>query len=364
MTSSIAHKTLPSPRSTGSLCAHSSKEMPRAASCAALDWTALASSKFVGQKPIARGGMSMVIRAFDVDLQREVALKVLLPGCETDGIANARLSEEARITTCLEHPHIPPVYEFGADDRGVRFFSMKLVNGETLESIFNRAGSARLSREFIATFLEIFKQVCAAVSFAHRRGILHRDLKPSNVMVDFLDEVFVIDWGIAKKIQKAEEPTASVRADDPAYFAREPVGTPSYMAPEQLWMMDDRLSERTDVFGLGAVLYHALTGAPPGGFYEARTPRLRACQVPRAINGAVPAELLRIALKAMSPRPADRYPQVDHLTHEIDRFLRTPSAWPLNASAASRRRARLTGREFRSETSKTASSTMSYGRLA
>lgn len=288
----------------------------------------LVTDRFLERELIGQGGMGSVIRAFDKDLQRDVAVKVVSPDASTGGANVERLMEEARITGRLEHPHIVPVYEFGTDDRGARFLCMKLVQGETLEETLSWAGSTRLDPDFLIDLLQIFVKVCDAVAFAHSRGVLHHDIKPSNVMIGDFGQVYLLDWGLAR----LKLPLASTNSDKPV---RSPetdpfgliTGTPRYMAPEHLHGGQHQFDERTDVFALGATLYQILTGKPPHAGYTLRQIALVSSEVVIAapetlVDEPVPAELSRIALKALSHDPADRYATVNDLKRDIEQFQR------------------------------------------
>lgn len=135
-------------------------------------------------REIARGGMGRIVQAYDLILERDVAIKLLLPGAPA-----ARFVRESRITARLNHPGIPPVHAMGTLPDGVTYLAMKLVIGHTLAREMEARGS---------TLLEIFHQVCHAVGYAHSKGIIHRDLKPANVMVGEFGEVQVMDWGLAR----------------------------------------------------------------------------------------------------------------------------------------------------------------------
>jgi serine/threonine-protein kinase len=292
--------------------------------------------RFSEKELLGVGGMSTVVRAFDKDLRREVAIKVLSPDLSASESEVERFATEARITGQLEHPYIVPVYEFGNDPRIGRFLCMRLVQGETLEDMLQRAGLARLETDRLADLLQIFVKVCEAVSFAHSRGVIHRDLKPSNVMVSDFGQVYVLDWGVASaspapessvRIESSREPPS--KSDPPGAL----VGTPSYMAPEQLRGLHDEIDERTDVFALGATLYQILTGQPPRLPESIRSiltghGRLEITPPEQIVRGAnVPAELSRIALKAMANEPSARYSSVRDLRVEVERFLR--GSWHL-----------------------------------
>ncbi len=295
-------------------------------------------SRFVERELIRAGGMGTVVRAFDKDLSRDVAMKVLSEELAANKEESERFIAEARITGQLEHPHIVPVYEFGSNPRGGRFLCMRLVGGKTLEETLHEAGIARLETDRLTDLLQILVKVCQAVSFAHSRGIIHRDLKPSNVMISDFGQVYVLDWGVARSDPSADPTGARVDLGNQSQETaeRDPpgvmVGTPSYMAPEQLWGLHDEVGERTDVFALGAILYQILTGRPPR-LPESERPVLGKVtfdiRPPEAVvrGAAVPAELSRIALKAMSHLARDRHASVREFTADVERFLR--GSWHL-----------------------------------
>jgi len=303
----------------------------------------LDADRFVAGEVIGKGGSSVVIRAFDKDIQREVAIKILKSELAGDGPASGRFAEEAQITGQLEHPNIVPVYELSFDRRGQRFLSMKLVKGDTLQDALDRLGPSRLEPARLAELLQIFVKVCDAVSFAHSRGVIHRDLKPVNIMVSDFGQVYVLDWGIARlrepDVVQSPPRESLVRVSVETTEASEPEpaplfeGTVGYMAPEQIQGLHAALDERTDVFALGATLYQLLTGQIPVTGEIARAIFMRRPPPPvepldRLVPGAlVPPELSRIALRAMSYAPADRYASVEELKRDVEAFQR--GAWDL-----------------------------------
>jgi eukaryotic-like serine/threonine-protein kinase len=224
---------------------------------------------------IARGGVGSILKARDIEIGRDVALKVLLDDHAGNAEMASRFIEEARITGRLQHPGIVPVYEMGRTPSNRPFFAMELVDGSTLADLLARRSDAAEDRQ---RFLGIFLQVCQTLAYAHTRRVIHRDLKPSNIMVGPFGEVQVMDWGLAKMIGRAEPPTVddalALPARSPSPPGRSPsvagsvLGTPAYMAPEQARGEVTSLDERADVFGLGAILCEILTGRPP---YEGRT---------------------------------------------------------------------------------------------
>ena len=223
---------------------------------------------------IARGGMGVVLKGRDVDLGRDLAVKVLLERYRDDDELLSRFIEEAQIGGQLQHPGIVPIYELGkfADRRP--YFAMKLVQGRTLAALLAERPDPAAD---LPRFLGIFESVCQTIAYAHARGVIHRDLKPSNVMVGSFGEVQVMDWGLAKVLPQggnADEARSrdgapmvvwTIRSglDADESRAGSVLGTPAYMAPEQARGEIDRLDERCDVFGLGAILCEILTGGPP-----------------------------------------------------------------------------------------------------
>jgi serine/threonine protein kinase len=288
------------------------------------------SERFVPRGVLGRGGSSVVIRALDRDIQREVAIKILAPELAEGTPEISRFGEEARIMGQLEHPNIVPVYEFGVDRRGQRFLCMRLIEGRTLEEALYRLGDSRLEPVRLAELLQVFVKTCDAASFAHSRGIIHRDLKPTNVMISDFGQVYVLDWGIARLVRS---PVTLADLDPPGAF----IGTACYMAPEQIKGLHEELDERTDVFALGGSLYQILTGQPPltpeivRAIWMRRPPPQITPPERLAPEGRVPPELSRIALRALSFDPASRHPSVLELKREVETFQR--GSWDLPRSS-------------------------------
>ncbi len=284
---------------------------------------------------IGRGGMNTVHRVFDKYLLRDTALKVLDPAIDTGDYRARRFLEEARVTGQLEHPNIVPVHELGTDDEGVLYFSMKLVQGDTLGQQIAGAGERRLEPDVLAHFLQVLVKVCEAVSFAHSKGVVHRDLKPANIMVGEFGQVYLMDWGIARIANTNSTDGVQLHAlatapdDAPADTI---VGTPRYMAPEQAEGRHDLIDAQTDVFALGGTLYHVLTGRPPHNatsYYMVLVQATKADIPPpeSVVPQGVPAGLARIAMKAMARDKAERYATVVDMQRDIEAFLR--GAWHL-----------------------------------
>ncbi|HEV3021450.1 MAG TPA: serine/threonine-protein kinase, partial [Pirellulales bacterium] len=272
-------------------------------------------------REIARGGMGRILAAHDRTLDREVALKILLPGANAD-----RFVRESKITARLPHPGIPPVHALGTLADGSPFLAMKLIVGKTLADELKIADRPRL--------LQAFTQVCQAVGFAHSRGVIHRDLKPANIMVGAFGEVQVMDWGLAKDLASREasgashllaaQPSAIVGTDpnrttdhlaasestDDRTQAGTVMGTPAYMAPEQA--RGEPTDARGDVFALGGILCAILTGHPPFTGKSSLEVIQRAASADLAEANAkldgcgADAELVALCQRCLSPDPVDR----------------------------------------------------------
>lgn len=271
---------------------------------------------------LGAGGMSRVYRVRDESLGREVAFKVLRPELAKDDDAVARFVDEARITAQLDHPNIPPVYALAADRKRTTCFTMKVLEGQSLQDILKQNEAEGIDGLFAA--LDVLVRVCEAVAFAHSRGVLHLDLKPSNVMVGEFGSIYLVDWGLARR--KAQLPTAEKNDGVSA-------GTPAYMAPEQARGANHLLDERTDIFALGGMLYRVLTGRPPYVAATADGTRAlaEAWQFPppaRKDGQPLPRRLVAIALRALSKAQDDRYPTVGELKRDLEDFIRGTAQLP------------------------------------
>jgi len=224
---------------------------------------------------IARGGMGVVLRGHDIELGREVAIKVADAELAKRPEVVERFVEEAQIGGQLQHPGIVPVYELGLMSDERPFFTMKLVKGRTLAAMLARRKSLDEDR---VRFLSLFESVCQTMAYAHSKGVIHRDLKPANIMVGAFGEVQVVDWGLSKVLRRggvadeveardtALSVIATVRSGPGSgsdSIVGNVLGTPAYMSPEQAQGEIGKLDERTDVFALGAILCEILTGSPP-----------------------------------------------------------------------------------------------------
>ncbi len=311
-------------------------------------------------RELARGSMGVVRVARDLTLQRMVALKELRPEGNVPAAA-ARFLDEARITAQLQHPGIVAVYEIGVDATERPFFTMQLVEGRTLQDILRKLaeGEPHTVRRFSrARLLHLFMQVCMAVAYAHSRGVLHRDLKPENIMLGEFGEVFVMDWGLAKIVKTdVERPVVGGRPDEAHFHTRigDITGTPSYMSPEQAMGLVDALSERSDVYSLGAILFEILTLRPPivgtttqGILRDVRAGNLvPPSQV--APDADITPELDGVVMRCLARDPKDRFARASEVRDEVEACLtgRRTSIHRVRGAGKALRDAQRAGQQFR-----------------
>jgi len=278
----------------------------------------------------ATGGGGRIWLAHDTHLDRDVALKELRPEAGGDGALWARFQREARVTGQLEHPGIVPVYDYGKQSTNQPFYTMRFVKGRTLteaarEYQANRASGQANPIELIA-LLNAFTTVCNTIAYAHSRGVIHRDLKGDNVILGDFGEVVVLDWGLAKLVGQSDpfdhdgyEPRQIGRVE--LTIQGQAVGTPGYMAPEQAAGRPDLIDRRTDIYGLGAILYEILTGQAPFAGSDTkeimRKVREEEPPPPSRVNPEVPETLEKICLKAIAKNPSVRYERAADLAHEV-----------------------------------------------
>jgi len=302
---------------------------------------------------IARGGMGLVMEAQDNNLHRSVAIKVMLDPGTASRQKILRFIEEARITSQLQHPGIVPIHELGIDNNGNVFYSMKRVSGKTLKEVLKELKEGRaesVSMYPLNRLLNILLRVCDAIAYAHSMGVVHRDLKPDNIMIGDYGEVLILDWGLAKIIghkgsdnardgsgskglQKEQRVTGHFHSTDSdsddvlVTMEGNIVGTPGYMSPEQARGQIGRIDERSDVYSLGAILYHILKLEPTIGI-NSSTDRKNALEktrteriAPLKENKRVTRPLIAITMKTLSLRPKDRYRTVKSFQADLDAYM-------------------------------------------
>jgi WD40 repeat protein/serine/threonine protein kinase len=333
------------------------------------DYSASASDVIASRSPtrrytvlgrVAQGGMGVIFKVWDGSLHRPLAMKVIR-GQDHVGAAGpapvnrqalGRFLREAEVTGQLDHPGIVPVHEIGTDEHGRVYFTMRLVEGESLDSVLDKMshGDATWTKTRV---VDVLVKICDTLAFAHSRGVVHRDLKPANIMVGRFGETYVMDWGLAKVLPGRARPSPERPAheeesllptipegeeygltpDDGApadlTTAGTVLGTPAYMPPEQAEGRPDELDERSDVYSIGAMLYRILTGQVP---YVEGTRARRSADVLAAVIAGPPTsvaqlaprargELVAICQKAMARAPGDRYADMQEMAADLRAYL-------------------------------------------
>jgi serine/threonine protein kinase len=270
--------------------------------------------------PIAKGGMGIVYKARQRNLNRIVAIKMILDGQFADQTDIDRFYAEAEAAAALSHPNIVAIHEIG-EVQGQHFFSMDFIDGQSLADLVRENPlRPRRAAEFVRTIAE-------TMQFAHESGVVHRDLKPANILLDKRQRPLITDFGLAKHVSSQSQRT----------MAGSIVGTPSYMPPEQAAGRIDEIGPWSDLYSLGAILYELLTGRPP---FRSASPFETIRQVleteplsPRALNENVPKDLETICLKCLQKERTRRYETAQELADELGRFLRGE---PIHARPISR----------------------------
>jgi eukaryotic-like serine/threonine-protein kinase len=283
--------------------------------------------RYQRQGLLGMGGIGQVEHAFDLKLQRDVAIKTLHPrSSRKRGRTNAdRLRHEARISCQLEHPNILPIYELLEDADGKETaLVMRFVEGETLLDCFQQLGPACHNQTVLEPILEALVQVCDALVYAHAQRVLHLDLKPENVMIDSSGHVFVLDWGEA--VQSTLDSDGNLR---PLKQDQHAAGTRRNMAPEQFDRDTQRTDQRTDVYALGGILYHAICGRAPFQDMDAEregdTPTLVVPPIALTVRTPLLTRLSQVAMRALAYDRTERHPHVHAFREEIKTIAREES---------------------------------------
>ena len=293
-----------------------------------------ADRKYILGDELGRGGIGRVMEALDTDIERTVALKLVLEDAPAEALERFRW--EGKITGRLEHPNIVPVHDVGVlPSTKEVYVAMKRIAGRDMLHVIHDGGWKQ------RRLVEAFRDVCRGVAYAHSKGVVHRDLKPANVMLGDFGEVLIVDWGLARVLSESERTSSRSRPRGTTRKVKKPgeggdsksskltlegqiLGTPSYMPPEQAKGRMDEVDERSDVWSLGAMLYEILSLVPP---FEHADPWETIKQVttrevkPPSLYLPCPPELEAICLKALSKRKEDRYASGAELAAEVDAYL-------------------------------------------
>jgi ABC-type sugar transport system substrate-binding protein/predicted Ser/Thr protein kinase len=261
---------------------------------------------YIVREKIGRGGMAVVYRAYQPSVHRDVALKIIFLGSENqDERFRERFAQEAELIARLEHLHILPIYDYGVED-DMAFIAMRLLLGGSLRELLrddvlsiDRAG-------------DLFNQIAAGLAYAHRRGIIHRDLKPGNILLDDVGNAFIADFGLAKMVESSLDLTDEDNI----------IGTPHYMAPEQI--RGEPATLRSDIYSLGVLLYEMMTGELP--FDSNRRSLISSIYQsleedpvpPHQANPNISADVEGVILRAIEKRPEKRYGSVEQMAEELN----------------------------------------------
>ncbi|MFT5284862.1 MAG: sulfatase activating formylglycine-generating enzyme [Planctomycetota bacterium] len=316
-----------------------------------LSGTGKSADRYSIEGEVGHGGMGVVMRTWDAQLQRSIAMK-LLRNSEGAGSGTSKLDprrvrrflEEGQITGQLDHPGVVPVHELGLDKEGRLFFTMRLVRGRDLRAIIDLSRKEQDGWN-LARALSALQRVCETMAFAHEHGVIHRDLKPANIMVGSHGETYVMDWGLAKVLDRSKlhghssEDVAFGKSDSAELGEFEAdallthdgtvVGTPSYMPPEQGRGDLKQIGPQSDVYSVGAMLYHLLQGEPP--FYDSKKGSSGSRILEQLLVGppkpldfnanVIPVELAAICERAMSRAPSDRYADMGEMGKDLRAYL-------------------------------------------
>jgi serine/threonine-protein kinase len=273
--------------------------------------------RFTIIEELGRGGMAVVYKAVQRDLERVVALKVLPPELSRDNSYIARFRQEARSAAQLEHPHIVPIYEIG-EAEGAHFIAMKFIPGQTLKELIQQEEAMGLDR-----IVELLTPIAAALDYAHRHGVIHRDIKPSNMMLTGDGWMYLTDFGLAKGATVSDGLTRTGTV----------MGTPEYMSPEQAQGMVE-VGPASDIYALGVVCYEMLTGDYP---FQAETPLgmlaarlVQAPRPPRQLRPALSLDVEAVVMRALARDPQHRYASAGAFVEALRSNAGLPEAAPIS----------------------------------
>ncbi len=255
--------------------------------------------RYINLEEINRGSMGVIYKAYDTELEEEVVLKIISEVFSEDPNAIRRFKREAKAARKLSHPNIVRIFDIG-EINGKKFISMEYLKGKDLKRIIRTYGRLDEKR-----MIYIIKQLCFALDYAHKKGVIHRDIKPANIIITEDDIVKVSDFGIAKILKEATEVTK----------IGEIVGTPLYMAPEQI--KGEKIDARADIYALGVLMYEMITGKPP--FIEGDIAYHHLNTPPKPPKYCHP-KLQRIILKCLKKDPQERYSSVKELLDDIVKY--------------------------------------------
>jgi serine/threonine protein kinase len=297
--------------------------------------------RYIIRKSLGHGGQGYVWEAIDTELNRRVAIKNIVPSLSSDPLHQELLIDEARKTGKLGHPGVPPVFDIGKDADGKPFFTMQLISGGKLSETYDNLKYESISRsDFVNQIRPLLRHLIAAcntVEFAFdKEAVIHRDLKPANIMVNRYGETVVMDWGMGKIISDSSQinddassvlfiPITQGSSSEERTSVGTIKGTAAFMSPEQARAENDKLDHRTDVYGLGAILYWILTGQAPHKRTRDALPDIQKNRFPTPSQArpslSIPPEIEAICLKAMASEPEDRYQKAGQMAADLENFI-------------------------------------------
>jgi len=267
--------------------------------------------QYIVQERIGQGGMAVVYRAYQATVNRQVALKVIMlhPELGERDDFRLRFAQEAEMIAKLEHIHILPIFNYGIVNNEIAYIAMRLLRGGSLGNLLND-GALDIDRS-----ADLFVQMARGLDYAHKKGVIHRDLKPSNILLDDTGNAYLTDFGLAKVMVDSPSITKSGNI----------VGTPAYMSPEQL--RGDAIDHRSDIYSLGVVLYHMLTGRPPFEASEANVVSIiyqhleKAPEPPSERNVQISPEVEAVVLCALEKKPEQRFASAAEMADALNAAL-------------------------------------------